>query len=442
MMQDYPGVESWPYLDKLICAWRAKEEQVRSACDLPPAPPYGRCRLYRGQEASEEWLEEAGLRQTETSEPTDSPTTTKPTSAPNAAPSKGPTSAPTTQSPITAPLNNAPTSSPNTGTPTTKSPTTAPITKGPTPAPTKVPTFAPTIAEALPKLPTEAPYSFGNFLYFTPTGPSPVLPMTTTAPTAEPTVAPSEEPTSAPTDNPLVLPLTTTAPTAKPTVAPSAKPTTGEPTSVPTAKPVPLLRTTPQPISVAAIECNSFQVNYNRMCFSSDACCESTRADTSFCWDVYDNSFPGNDIYSACSSCCVDAANPNGKEVGPPNPPHPNGIEKTLQCSDVENPYRMCKANSCCSGSDSGHCLDLYDIWGDDMEQICVSETVVVVSLSIQLFTKPLTPFSRNLLVVLLQGASIIGYATQRKELTTWIKFNLRRPNLCHGAISRRCSTG
>jgi hypothetical protein len=145
------------------------------------------------------------------------------------------------------------------------------------------------------------------------------------------------------------------------------------------------------------------------MCFSSDACCESTRADTSFCWDVYDNYFPGNDIYSACSSCCVDEENPDGKEIGPPNPPHPTGIEKTLQCSTVDNPYRMCKENSCCSGSDSGHCQELYDFWGDDMEQICVSDTVVV-SLSVFL-TKPLTPFSRNLLVVLLQGASIIGYA-------------------------------
>ncbi len=145
-------------------------------------------------------------------------------------------------------------------------------------------------------------------------------------------------------------------------------------------------------------------ISGSRMCFSSDACCESTRADTSFCWDVYDNYFPGNDIYSACSSCCVNEANPDGKEVGPPNPPHPTGIEKTLQCSAVENPYRMCKADSCCSGSDdSGYCQELQDQWGDDMEQICVSDTVVVVVVYLFIFlSKPLTPFSRNLSVVLL----------------------------------------
>jgi hypothetical protein len=431
MMQDYPGVESWPYLDKLICAWRAKEEQVRSACGLPPAPPYGRCRLYRLQDATVEWLEEAGLF--EASEPTSSPTTTQPTNAP--------TNAPSTTSPTSAP-STSPTSAPTT------SPTSAPITPGPTTVPTDSPTSTPrhngndpmtTPSSSVPitEGPTSAPITEAPVS-------TPTAAPTTEAPTSDPTTAPTSDPTTAPTTKvPTSAPITPTpAPTsaedlakltatAKPTwnpnlfgsfagiypdtapavpiFAPTEEPISAPsvaPSSVPSSQPISLARVSVQPVSVAAIECNS-GINYNRMCFSGDACCEGTRADTTFCWDVYDNFFPGNDIFSACSQCCVNGANPEGKQIGPPNPPHPNGIEKTIQCSAVENPFRMCKENSCCSGSDSGHCQDLQDEWGDDMEQICVSDTVVVVSLPI-FVTKTLTPFSRNLSVVLLSGASAI----------------------------------
>jgi hypothetical protein len=351
MMQDYPGVESWPYLDKLLCAWRAKEEQVRSACGLPPVPPYGRCRLYRDQEPTEEWLlEEAGLREAADPDPTSSPTS-------------GPTPAPSTSSPTSAPLTSDPTSSPSTKAPTTESPSSAPITEVPTFVPT---TGAPTMSEGLDDLVT----------------------------TDEPTSGPIENPTSVPTETP------TKAPTNIPTEKPSLPPT-DVPTETPTEKPSPA-PTASLAVALEPIECRDFRVNYNRMCSSGDPCCESQRADTTFCWDLYENYFPGTLINSACSTCCADNDNPEGRQIGPPAPPHPSGLVKNLQCSDLDNPYRMCKEDGCCSGTDtSGYCQDLYDLHGDDMNQICVSDTIVVAS---PLYVCKATHsfFSRNLPVVLL----------------------------------------
>ena len=56
-MQDFENEGSWPYLDKLICKWRAEEETKRNECGLPPAPVYKMCELYRGQERTAEDLE-------------------------------------------------------------------------------------------------------------------------------------------------------------------------------------------------------------------------------------------------------------------------------------------------------------------------------------------------------------------------------------------------
>jgi len=56
-MQDFEGEPSWPYLDKLICKWRAEEEKRRSECGLDPAPVYKMCELYRGQVRTEEDME-------------------------------------------------------------------------------------------------------------------------------------------------------------------------------------------------------------------------------------------------------------------------------------------------------------------------------------------------------------------------------------------------
>ena len=109
-LDDYPDVPSWPYLDKLICAWREEEERHRAACGIAPAAPYGRCRIFseRNQVPTQEWLdEESGLvggsssAGTPTESPTpavDSPTqspTSSPTSSPTLAPTAGGTAAPT-----------------------------------------------------------------------------------------------------------------------------------------------------------------------------------------------------------------------------------------------------------------------------------------------------------------------------------------------------------
>lgn len=116
------------------------------------------------------------------------------------------------------------------------------------------------------------------------------------------------------------------------------------------------------------IICEDYNVNYERMCFSQDPCCESVRSDTEYCWNIYEKVFPGGLIFSACSQCC-----PN-KEVGYANPALPE-MPKTVECSALANPKRLCKENSCCSNprSDSRHCEKVYAKYGDDMDQICVS---------------------------------------------------------------------
>ena len=58
-MQDFENEGSWPYLDKLICKWRAEEEAKRKECGLPPAPVYKMCELYRGQVRTAEDLEDS-----------------------------------------------------------------------------------------------------------------------------------------------------------------------------------------------------------------------------------------------------------------------------------------------------------------------------------------------------------------------------------------------
>eukprot|EP00980_Cylindrotheca_fusiformis_P006472 scaffold1377_cov126-Cylindrotheca_fusiformis.AAC.17 len=56
-MDAYEGERAWHFLDKLICQWRKVEEENRSKCNLPPAPVYKMCELYRGQTRSSSDLE-------------------------------------------------------------------------------------------------------------------------------------------------------------------------------------------------------------------------------------------------------------------------------------------------------------------------------------------------------------------------------------------------
>lgn len=89
-----------------------------------------------------------------------------------------------------------------------------------------------------------------------------------------------------------------------------------------------------------AIQCRG-GVNMARLCAGSDPCCESVRSDTNFCWESYEALGPA--LPSACYHCCDTP-----KIVGPETPPKP-GLPKTIKCSELNNPNRMCKKDSCCS---------------------------------------------------------------------------------------------
>lgn len=94
-MQDYDDADSWAFLDRLICLWRIEEDKVREACGRDPVRPYGRCRLFRGQRPTEEWLNEEANGFGEDS------LTPEPTVAPTIVPTKKPTAAPITEAPVT-----------------------------------------------------------------------------------------------------------------------------------------------------------------------------------------------------------------------------------------------------------------------------------------------------------------------------------------------------
>ena len=114
-MNAYENVNSWAYLDKLICQWRKVEEEVRAACGLPPVAPYGRCALFRGQAPTEEWLRESGLLQQSSS--STSPITTPVEPAPAPVPVPIPVPSPVNQ-PSAIELTSPPITSGGTGTTT------------------------------------------------------------------------------------------------------------------------------------------------------------------------------------------------------------------------------------------------------------------------------------------------------------------------------------
>lgn len=305
----YPNTASWPYLDKLICQWRKVEEETRKACGLEPAPPYGRCSLFRGQDPSEEWLQEAGEI---SRDPTVAPTIT-------------PSSTPAPISAITILETSSPTAQPSTSNPT-NAPTAASFNgEGGTGS---IPTQSPSDTTQ-PASPTSG---WGRFVDILRPGS-----------TAPPTAAPSS-----------------TMPAAGATSAPTTAGTPSPVTSVPTLS---NLTSTP-----ADLDCDAYSVSYERMCSSSSPCCEATRSATDFCWDLYENVFPDDLIYTACNKCCQDGP----KTVGPPATPR-DDLPKTIQCSSIENPFRVC--NSCCTDPRpaTGYCSDVYSQYGDDVEQICVS---------------------------------------------------------------------
>jgi hypothetical protein len=141
------------------------------------------------------------------------------------------------------------------------------------------------------------------------------------------------------------------------------------PTPKPTAKP------SPEPTQVAddippEIDCDSYDVNYNRMC-KRNSCCENPRSSSLFCHEEY--AVLGDAVPSACYHCCMEEMGEN-KIVGPAPEEHPE-IEKTIGCESIENPERMCKEGSCCdeSGKDTNWCEEQYGLHRRHIESICVS---------------------------------------------------------------------
>jgi len=291
-LQDYEDAESWAYLDKLICQWRKEEEKVRKDCGDDPAPPYGRCELFRNQKPSDEWLQEEAASLKATNQ---------------------------TTAPVTSPV------------------------ERPSPAHDTVESQAPT-TEVTPE-PTEATPS----------------PSDSTA--KDPTNSPSKSPTESGKDGMQAYNWPETkAPSSSPIEATESPSSTfkadgqeadGEWTEPP------------------KIDCKSDKfdgINFSRMCSSNKACCEETMSSTSFCWESYDFlESMGVSRASACYHCCDEP-----KKAGNPKP-EKEGLPKTIQCSAVENAYRMCKAGSCCESerSDSSFCKTAYSRWTDNqIEQI------------------------------------------------------------------------
>jgi hypothetical protein len=381
-MQDYPDEPSWPYLDKLICQWRQKEEEARVACGEPPAPPYGRCRLFRDQEPTEEWFQEAG-QTTPTMGPTSSPSV-KPTPSPTTSPTDGPTPSPTDgPTPV-------PTKSPTDG--PTPSPTKSP-TDGPTPSPSSQTVTSTTAPNPEPVRPSRASRPSPDGSAPSPSASSsrgsgrgsssgqnpvtqngspsrgrrptaPTIAAEPIAPAPLPTTYPSLTPTTSPTGTPFATP--TVSPTSYPTLSPTASPTAAETeefgenggTSIP-----------------PEIACSNYNVpgGYDRMCRSSWPCCDEERSNSNYCWNIYDNIFPGPAIESACHHCCP------GKTIGPDKEVHPEGYEKTIQCS-AYNSQRHCKQNGCCElgRSSSSFCHRQFATHTpNEWEQICVSNEMI-----------------------------------------------------------------
>ena len=122
-----------------------------------------------------------------------------------------------------------------------------------------------------------------------------------------------------------------------------------------------------------SFQCSDFigRVDFRRMCFSTDPCCETVMGDSSYCWSIYDNMiFPGDMIREACLKCC-----PN-KVIGDPSPPLP-GVPQTIKCSDLSRfggVDRHCRL--CCQEPETTarQCIDARrELSSNEWKQSCVS---------------------------------------------------------------------
>lgn len=160
-------------------------------------------------------------------------------------------------------------------------------------------------------------------------------------------------------------------PPASPTMAPIPSPISSPTMASPVAAAPQGVLPTETPVSnplgnpfdgLTCADYNSFEiVNMNRIC-KDGGCCDQTRSAAAHCHSVYE--FFGGIMSDVCSDCC-------NKQLAPPPPPHPT--YSSIQCSLVDNPFRMCKPNSCCDPvkSDSSYCQSVYQTYGDAMGSIC-----------------------------------------------------------------------
>jgi hypothetical protein len=175
--------------------------------------------------------------------------------------------------------------------------------------------------------------------------------------------------------SPLPPPVTAPVLTAPPT--PPIPPTTPSPLPPPvtapvlTAPPTPPTPPTPTPVApptnTDGIVCSDYDghptINIGRIC-KAGGCCDPIRSSSDHCHSTYE--FFEDSMASVCSDCCSPS-----KQLAPPPPDHPTYLP--IQCSLVDNPYRICKPNSCCEPvkSLSSHCQGVYDTYGDDMGSVC-----------------------------------------------------------------------
>ncbi len=150
--------------------------------------------------------------------------------------------------------------------------------------------------------------------------------------------------------------------TSAPVLAPSTPAPILAPVTPPTQTPV-----SPTTGTGNGVVCSDYLnhpiINLDRIC-SDSGCCTNPRSATTHCHGVYN--FFLSDMDEVCSACC----NPS-KQVGLPPLDHP--IYPQIDCTLVNNPFRMCKPNSCCERgpSSSAYCAGVFDTYEDGMASIC-----------------------------------------------------------------------
>lgn len=351
-MQDYPDADSWPFLDKLICQWRKEEDKVREACGLPPVEPYGRCALLRGQQPTQEWLDEAeGIIYG--SDNDDMPTS--PIDEPDDEPMYGesglididPSAAPSSEPSLASDFDESEVEQPGNS-------NSSEIIPLPSVECSVVSNLIGRMCDSedpcciSPRSNTVFCQNIYDNIFPGENMKSACFHCCDTPKTVGEVVATVERPIEvSESPSPSLADELSDIPSFTPTVSPD---------SIMTPDMIP-----------APIDCGSDRTLIDRMCSSNDPCCGSPRSDTGFCWHVYDNVFPGEQIKSACYHCCNTP-----KTIAEARPIAP-GIPKTMECSAVDNPFRMCKENSCCSNprSNSDFCKGVYAKYGDNMQSIC-----------------------------------------------------------------------